>query len=77
MVDLTREVLEECDKPVNWIINYPNMVWTACDEHLQFFKVEAERVGFEKVVEYDSFDFDLYHEKLKNIPADAHPNAKE
>ena len=77
LVDFTHEVLEDCNKPVKWLINLPNMVWTACDEHFQFFKSEAERCGFEKVVKYDLFEIDLYHEKLKELPSENYLNPEE
>lgn len=77
LVDFTKEVLESCNKPVKWIINLPNLVWIACDEHYKFFKSEAQRCGFEKVVKYDSFEINLYREKLRNIPPESYPNPEK
>ena len=77
LVDLTREILEACDKPVKWLITFPNMVSTACEEHYQFFKDEARRTGFEKVVEYEPFEIDSYHEKLKRMPTENYLNSEE
>ena len=53
LVDSRKQILEVCDKLVVWMINFASFSWTACDEHCEDFKLEAERIGFNKIVIYE------------------------
>jgi len=70
LVDSRQEILKDCEKPVTWLISCPFFLWTACDEHYQFFKLDAERVQFDRVVRYEPFTIDSYLQNLRKFVGD-------